>query len=353
MAGENNDMKAAILHELGKPLVIDQVGLPEKLEVGQVLVKVFFSGICGSQIGEINGVKGEDRFLPHLLGHEGSGEVKETGPGVQFVKPGDRVIMHWRKGVGIDARPPVYFWKGKRLNAGFVTTFNEYAVVSENRLTKIPEGMPMDIAPLMGCAVTTGLGVINNNAKVRIGESVVILGAGGVGLNIVQGAAMCSAHPVVAVDIHDNRLEMASRLGATHLINSQGETGFSDKIHEIVGPSGADVVIDNTGNTDMINLAYTLTKPDGRTILVGVPKKGDNISIYSLDLHFDKIITGSHGGETDPNKDISRYGNLYKNGKLNLDDLITDRFSLDEINLAIEKMKNGESSGRCLIQMHN
>ncbi|NOX34931.1 MAG: zinc-binding dehydrogenase [Deltaproteobacteria bacterium] len=345
-------MKAAILHELGKPLVIDEVELPQKLGVGQVLVKVLFSGICGSQIGEINGVKGEDRFLPHLLGHEGSGEVIETGPGVWFVKQGDKVVLHWRKGAGIDAGPPVYSWKGKRLNAGFVTTFNEYAVVSENRLTKIPAGMPMDIAPLMGCAVTTGLGVINNNARVKIGESIVILGAGGVGLNIVQGAAMCSAHPVVAVDIHDNRLEMASRFGATHTINSYGKTGFSDNVYEIVGTSGADVVIDNTGITDMINLAYKLTKPDGRTILVGVPKKGDNISIYSLDLHFDKIITGSHGGETDPGKDIPRYGNLYKNGKLNLDDLVTDRFSLDEINLAIEKMKNGKSSGRCLIQMH-
>ncbi|MBU2629145.1 MAG: zinc-binding dehydrogenase [Proteobacteria bacterium] len=346
-------MKAAILNELGKPLVIDEVELPKKLSVGQVLVKVFFSGICGSQIGEINGVKGEDRFLPHLLGHEGSGEVIETGPGVRFVKQGDKVILHWRKGVGIDAVPPVYSWRGKRLNAGFVTTFNEFAVVSENRLTKIPEGIPMDIAPLMGCAVTTGLGVINNNAKVKIGESVVILGAGGVGLNIVQGAAMCSAYPVIAVDIHDNRLKMASKFGATHLIHSQGITDLPDKIREVTGPSGADVVIDNTGNTDMINLAYTLTKPDGRTILVGVPQKGDHISIYSLDLHFDKILTGSHGGETDPGRDIPRYANLYRNGKLNLDDLITDRFSLDEINLAIEKMKTGESSGRCLIQLQS
>ncbi len=345
-------MKAAILNELGKPLVIDEVDLPDTLEAGQVLVKVFFSGICGSQIGEINGVKGEDRFLPHLLGHEGSGEVMETGPGVRFVKPGDKVVLHWRKGNGIDAAPPVYSWKGKRLNAGFVTTFNEFAVVSENRLTRVPEGMPMDIAPLLGCAVTTGLGVINNNAKIRIGESVVILGAGGVGLNMVQGAAMCSAYPVIAVDIHGNRLKMASAFGASHLINSRDCTDLSGRIKEITGPAGADVVIDNTGNTDMISLAYKLTKPDGRTILVGVPKKGDHISIFSLDLHFDKILTGSHGGETDPVKDIQRYGKLYQNGKLKLNDLITDRFCLDEINLAIEKMKTGESAGRCLIQMH-
>lgn len=344
-------MRAAILHELGKPLIVDEVELPEKLSAGQVLVKVFYSGICGSQIGEINGVKGEDKFLPHLLGHEGSGEVIETGPGVQFVKAGDQVILHWRKGPGIDAKPPVYSWKGKRLNAGFVTTFNEYAVVSENRLTPIPEGMPLEIAPLLGCAVTTGLGVINNNAKVKIGESVVILGAGGVGLNIVQGAAMCSADPVVAVDLHDNRLEMAGKFGATHLINSNKVSDLTARVHEVTGTSGADVVIDNTGNTDVINMAYKMVKPGGRVILVGVPKKGDNISIYSLDLHFEKILTGSHGGETDPASDIPRYGGLYRNKKLELDSLITDRFLLDEINLAIEKMKNGESSGRCLIDL--
>ena len=345
-------MKAAILETLKSPLVIDRVELPDRLEAGQVLVKIFYSGICGSQIGEINGVKGEDKFLPHLLGHEASGKVVETGAGVHHFSVGDPVILHWRKGMGLEAKPPVYSWKGRRLNAGFVTTFNEYAVVSENRLTHLPDGMPMDIAPLMGCAVTTGLGVVNNNAKVRIGESVVVLGAGGVGLNIVQGAAMCSADPVIAVDIHENRLKMASKFGATHLINSKRTGDLEREIRGVTGKDGADVVIDNTGNTDIIGLAYTLTKSDGRTILVGVPKKGDHISIYSLDLHFDKTITGSHGGETDPSKDIPRYCRLYANGKLKLDDLITDRFTLDEINLAIDKMQSGESSGRCLIQMH-
>lgn len=199
----------------------------------------------------------------------------------------------------------------------------------------------------------TGLGVVNNNAKVRIGESVVVLGAGGVGLNIIQGSSMCAAHPIVAVDIYNNRLEMASKFGATHLINSKEKIDLANQILSIVGDGGADVVIDNTGNTDIINLAYLLTKADGRTILVGVPKKGDNISIYSLDLHFGKIITGSHGGEAEPAKDIPRYLNLYKNGKLKLDRLITDRFTLDEINIAIEKMKTGKSAGRCLIKMPN
>ena len=345
--------RAAILVETGQPLVVDEIEFKGPLRAGQVFVKVFYSGICGSQLGEIDGKKGKDNYLPHLLGHEGSGEVMAVGPGVRFVSPGDKVVMHWRKGSGIDAAPPAYQWQGKKLNAGFVTTFNEYAVVSENRLTVISESdMAMDIVPLMGCAVTTGLGVIENNAQVRIGESVVVLGAGGVGLNMIQGAAMSSAHPVVAVDIHENRLDMAELFGATHLIKSGAGVDLAAELDRVLDGKGADVIIDNTGNTDMINLAYSLTRPAGRTILVGVPKKDDNISVYSLDLHFGKILTGSHGGETDPSTDIPRYVNLYKNRKLLLDSLITDRFELSEINTAIDRMKDGTTAGRCVINMH-
>lgn len=351
--GSSLKMKAAILTHLKKPLVVDEVEVPDDLKPGQVLVKVLYSGVCGSQLGEIDGKKGEDHYLPHLLGHEGSAEVIKIGPGVRFVKLGDPVVMHWRKGPGIESECPEYLWKGKKLNAGFVTSFNEYAIVSENRLTVLPDDFPMDIAPLLGCAVTTGLGVISNNAKLKIGESVVVFGAGGVGLNMIQGAAMCSAYPIIAVDVHDNRLEMASKFGATHLVNSAKDTDFILRIKSLIEASGSDVVIDNTGNTDVINQAYNLTKPDGRTILVGVPPKNDNISIYSLDLHFGKIISGSHGGETRPEMDIPRYVKLYKNDKLLLDDLITDRYPLDEINTAIENMRNGQTAGRCLIMMNH
>ncbi len=344
-------MKAAILNELKKDLIVDQVQLPETLEVGQVLVKVLYSGICGSQLGEIDGKKGEDHYLPHLLGHEGSGIVEKTGPGVRFVSPGDKVVMHWRKGQGIESSCPAYQWKGNKLNAGFVTTFNEYAVVSENRLTILPDQFPMDIAPLLGCAVTTGMGVIVNDAQVKIGDSIVVLGAGGVGLNMIQGAAMSSAFPIIAVDLLDNRLAMAEKFGATHTINTKKEPDLALKIKQIIGKAGADIIIDNTGNTDMINLAYKMIKPDGKTILVGVPKKDDNISIYSLDLHFGKVITGSHGGETNPAEDIPRYVSLYENKKLLLDDLITKRYQLDDINTAISDMRNGNLSGRALIEM--
>ena len=190
--------KAAILTELNKPLVIDELDIPV-LDVGQVLVKVHASGICGAQIGEISGAKGLDKWLPHLLGHEGGAEVLETGLGVTQVKPGDHVVMHWRKGQGIEAKPPRYKWgwmpPNGSVGGGWVTTFNEMAVVSENRLTPIPKDISFDVAALMGCAVTTALGMVNNEAKIMIGESVAVAGAGGVGLNVIQAAFLAGAVP--------------------------------------------------------------------------------------------------------------------------------------------------------------
>lgn len=343
-------MKAAILVEQRKPLVIADIEIPQTLDVGQVLVKIHYSGICGSQLGEIDGAKGEDKFLPHLLGHEGSGTVVETGPGVRHVKAGDKVVLHWRKGLGIEPVPPKYKWDGKVVNAGWVTTFNEYAIVAENRVTPIPADSDMEVAALFGCAVTTGFGVVVNNAKVKIGESVVVFGAGGVGLNIVQAAAMVSAYPLIAVDLHDNRLALAKAMGATHLINS-GKTDARKAIADIVGAGGVDVFIDNTGQPAVIEMGYQLVKPQGRVTLVGVPRKGNNINVYSLPLHFGKGLSGSHGGEAVPEQDIPRYHELYRSGRIKLRELLTERYSLTDINAAIAAMRSGQMAGRCLISL--
>jgi S-(hydroxymethyl)glutathione dehydrogenase/alcohol dehydrogenase len=334
-------MKAAILVEQRKPLVIDEIELPSSLEVGQVLVKVHYSGICGSQLGEIDGAKGEDKFLPHLLGHEASGTVIETGPGVKHVKAGDTVVLHWRKGLGIEGAPPNYRWRGAKLNAGWIATFNEYAIVAENRVTAIPADSDLEVAALFGCAVTTGFGVVENNAKVRIGESVVVFGAGGVG-----------AYPVIAVDLHDNRLALAREMGATHLINSKTQDAKAE-IERIAGKQGVDAFIDNTGQPAIIELGYQITKPQGRVTLVGVPRKGNNINIYSLPLHFGKGLSGSQGGEAIPNEDIPRYQNLFNAGRIKLRELLTERLPLDDINIAIENMRSGKTSGRCLIAMNS
>jgi len=344
-------MKAAILVELNKPLVVDNVRLPEELNVGQVLVRVYFSGICGSQIGEISGVKGDDKYLPHLLGHEGSGVVIEVGLGVTNVGIGDKVVLHWQKGRGIESSTPSYRWGEKKINAGWITTFNEFAVVSENRLTKIPQDSDLRVAALFGCAVTTGFGVVENNAKVRIGESVVVYGAGGVGLNIIQAASLVSAYPIIAVDLYKNKLELAKQMGATHLIDGSAPETIPDQISKISKQAGIDIFIDNTGSPSVIEMGYRITKGNGRVILVGVPKKGDDIKIYTLPMHFGKIITGSHGGESMPSDDIPRYHNFIRSDKFRLEKIISKVYPLNDINQAIDDMRRGVLAGRCLIDM--
>ena len=341
-------MKSAILVENKKPLIVANVELPTKLEFGQVLVKVCYSGICGAQINEIDAIKGPDRFLPHLLGHEGSGIVEKIGEGVTTVNPGDHVVLHWRKSTGIESITPNYLWKGKKVNAGWVTTFSEKAIVSENRLTVIPMNFDMRIAPLFGCSVISAFGVVNNDAKIKIGQSVLVLGIGGVGLNIVQAASMVSAYPIIGIDLHEHKIDMGKKFGLTHgLITNLKD--INNEIYKIVGKKGVDVTIETTGNSKVIEKAYELTASNGKTILVGVPN--NKISIYSLPLHFNKILSGSHGGDSIPDVEIPRYIRLINQNKMTLDNIITHEFKLTEINKAIDIFRTGKA-GRIIIKMN-
>ena len=342
-------MKAAILVKSKEDLVIRDIELPKKLFFGQVLVKIKYSGICGAQLNEIDAVKGKDNFLPHLLGHEGSGIVEKVGEGVKTVKKGDHVVLHWRKGSGIESQTPKYLLGRKTINAGWVTTFNEKAIVSENRITKIPKNFDLKLAPLFGCSITTAFGVVNNDAKIKIGESVVIFGVGGVGLNIAQASSMVSAFPIIGVDINQFKLNLGKKFGLTHPLLFT-KKNIQKKIDKILKGEKPDIVIDTTGISDVIELAYSITSSKGKTILVGVPK--DKISIYSLPLHFEKIITGSHGGDSNPDYDIKRYIQLFKGKKINLSKIITNEFSLDEINKAIKLFRKG-NVGRIIINMEN
>ena len=340
--------KAAILAQSRKPLVVDEITFPDQLEAGQVLVKVLYTSICGAQINEIEAVKGVDRFLPHLLGHEASAAVVEIGPGVMHVKPGDTVVLHWRPSQGIQCRPAAYEWRGEKLNAGWVTTFNEYAIVSENRMTAIPADFDLKIAPLFGCAVTTAAGVVNNDARVKIGELVVIFGVGGVGLNLVQFAVLAGAYPIVAIDLIDHKLEMAKARGATHIINSSNIKNLADDIRKIVGAKGPDKVLETTGAKSVIELAYDLTNSDGTCVLVGVPN--EKVTIYTLPIHFNKVLTGSHGGDAAPHIDIPRIIRLNKAGRVSFDGIITHEFPLDEINVALDLVRSG-TAGRVLLKI--
>jgi S-(hydroxymethyl)glutathione dehydrogenase/alcohol dehydrogenase len=340
--------KAAILAQSREPLIVDEIALPETLGVGQVLVKVLYSTICGAQLNEIAAAKGPDKFLPHLLGHEASARVIEIGLGVTTVKPGDTVVLHWRPSQGIQCQPPSYQWRGNKLNAGWVTTFNDHAVVSENRMTVIPPDYNLRDAPLLGCAVTTAAGVINNDANVKIGESVVIFGVGGVGLNVVQFAELAGANPIVAVDLLDAKLAMAKDRGATHCLNGNAVSDMDAEIRKIVGAKGPDKVIETTGAKSVIELAYNLTHADGTCVLVGVPS--EKVSIYTLPIHFNKVLTGSHGGDAVPHVDIPRLIRLIEAGRLSFEGLITHEFPLDDINAALDVVRSG-SAGRVLLRI--
>jgi S-(hydroxymethyl)glutathione dehydrogenase / alcohol dehydrogenase len=343
-------MKAAILIEQNAPLVIDKVTLPDTLSFGQVLVKVHYTSICGSQIDEITGANGPDKYLPHLMGHEGVGTVLDMGPGVKTVKKDDTVVMHAIPSDGLQSETPVYYRGKQRVNAGWVTTFNECAVVSENRVVSIPKDFDLKLAPLFGCAITTAMGVINNEAKLRSGQSIVVYGCGSTGLNVVQAARMLTAYPIVAVDIIDARLTAAKKFGATHIINVVNCNDSTKKILEIVGDRGANIVINTTKNPRVIEEAYSITADDGKTILIGLPNKGETIS-YGLQKDFKKVLVGTFGGGTRPEIEIPQYIRLFNAGLMKLDGMITNEFSLDEINVAIDLTSKGEI-GKCLIRMN-
>lgn len=341
--------KAAILTEIDKPLTLSEVETTD-LQIGQVLVKILISGLCGAQLQEISGLKGNSKFLPHLMGHEGCGIVEEIGPGVTTVKVGDKVVMHWRKSDGIEANFPTYIYNGNKMSSGKVTTLSEYSVVSENRLTKVPHDSPDELCALLGCGLTTALGVINNDAQVKFGESVLIIGSGGVGLNLIQGAKLASAYPIVALDITNEKRDLSLSVGATQYINITNEN-----LLKSLDGLKFDVIVDTTGKVQSIQNCFQLLSNKGRYILVGQPKPGEELLIPNGYKMFDgdgKVFLASQGGKTSPTDDIPRYINLHKAGVLDISKIITHEFQLDEINSAIDLLKSGKA-GRIMIKTLN
>lgn len=345
--------RAAILERSREPLVIDMIAPAEPLKAGQVLVRIRYSGICGAQINEIDAAKGPDKFLPHLLGHEGIGEVVEIGPLVRTVAVGDTVVLHWMPGTGIQSDPAAYIWNGKKLNAGWVTTLSEMTIVSENRVTKFESNLDPRLAPLLGCAATTASGVIGRDAGLRLGESVVVLGTGGVGLLVVEAARASGGFPIVGVDVVAERLVSARGMGATATFNALDEgEGLEAAIRQALGGALPDVVIETTGNRRMIELGYHLVSGGGRCVLVGVPRHDEPAAIDTLPLHFNAVLTGSKGGGTRPEIDIPRLANLAVNGMFRLQDLPITMLTLDQVNDGIDAIRQG-LPGRVVIDMES
>ena len=326
-----------MLEKQQSPLSLRILEVPPNLFVGQVLVRVRYSGVCGSQLNEIAGVKGPDKFLPHLLGHEGGVQIIACGPGVRHVKPGDHAVLHWRKGAGIECTPPRYWCADTQseVGGGWATSLNEMAVVSENRLTRVSKDLPLDVAALFGCAVTTGLGVVTNEARVKIGESVVVFGCGGVGLNVIQGCSLAGAYPIVGVDIKEDKLQQALVMGATRICLPREIT---EKF---------DVAVDTTGNPAVMSLAW---KWGSRVCLVAQLAHNQVLPLQTTPMQGGRRLFGSDGGGTNPTDEIPRYARLWQAGRLNTRSLITHRVRLSQVNDILDDIRAGKV-GRAVIEM--
>jgi len=335
--------RAAILTELNSPLVVEDIS-PQDLNYGQVLVKVIVSGLCGAQLQEIKGLKNNKKFLPHLLGHEGCGQVVAIGSGVTKVKPGDKVIMHWRKGTGIESDFPKYHFGSKTIGGGKVTTLCEMSIASENRLTVVPQDTPETLCALLGCGLSTALGVVNIEARVRFGESVLVLGCGGIGLNIILASRMVNAGNIYGIDITEEKRSMVEQFGASYINIKDQNLDIKEAI---------DCIIDTTGDLGLVSKYLPLLSSQGRCILVSLPKTDTCLHVtnpMNLFNESGQCIKTTQGGGVQPEYDFVRYIKVFKDKKDLLDRIITHTFSLADINTAVQLLQAGHA-GRIMINI--
>jgi S-(hydroxymethyl)glutathione dehydrogenase/alcohol dehydrogenase len=345
-------MKAAVLYQTGKPLVIETGIRIPKLKPGQVLVKIAYSGLCRSQLMETRGFRGKDKYLPHLLGHEGSGRVVKVGRNVKKVAVDDYVILGWIKGEGCDESNARYHKNSTIINAGAVTTFCEYAVISENRCIKLPEGVPLDVAVLFGCALPTGAGIVFNEICPKPNRDAAIFGLGGIGMSALMALSTFETKRLIVVDISDQKLEIAKDIGASHCINASDGNAV-EKIFRMTSGQGVDYSIEAAGIVETIEQAFECVKKNGGLCVFAThPKSGDKIRLDPHQLISGKLIRGTWGGNCIPERDIPIFAQLYFNGKLPLEKLIKQRFSLDQINEALSALENNEIE-RAIIEINS
>jgi len=354
-------LKAAVLRAVGEPLDITDLRLDEP-RAGEVRVRLHAAGVCHSDLSIAEGRIASP--VPVVLGHEGAGVVDAVGPGVRSVSEGDHVVISWVPMCGrcffclhgqpqlctsgaytlglMDDRTTRLFDGDTAVHHGLhAATFAESTVVREGSVVRIDDDIPFAAAALVGCAVTTGVGAALRTAEVRAGESAVVIGCGGVGLNVIQGCRLAGADPIVAVDTVPARLEAAQRFGATHTV-AGGEKAASD-IRALTAKLGADVVFEVAGVPALQRQAWDMTRRGGRTILVGVPPQDGETTFPSLLLSVsEKTLKGCYYGSAYPPRDFPWLLSLYRAGRLDLDSLVTQTVPLDGVNDAFEAMRRGE-----------
>ncbi len=355
-------IKAAVLHEYHTPLVVEEVDLADP-GPGEVLVKVDATGVCHSDLHIIDGEWG--RPLPMVLGHEAAGTVVTCGEGVTQFAPGQKVIFSFRPNCGecfyCHQGHPV-LCEGRNSAVGTfpdgttrlslrgtpithmarVASFAEYAVTPAEQLIPIPQDFPMAVAALIGCAVMTGVGAVMNTARVQPGSSVAVIGCGGVGLNVIQGARLAGASKIIAIDLRENKLEYAHRFGATHFINAS-ESDPVQQVRALTAGRGADYTFEVIGHGKTIRQAVDAARPRGTVTIVGMAPDGEetNLNAWALAAH-EKLICGSWYGSAHPRVDLPRMVDLYLGDKLEIDALISRTYRLDEINEGFDLLRRGE-----------
>lgn len=335
---------------------------------GNVLVRMGASGVCGSDRHVLDG--DWSMPAPMVMGHEGAGTVEAIGAGVTDVVVGDRVILSWfypcrRCSACLSGK--AYVCTGSRAEECLlpdgttaltrdgaqvfpylaVGSMSEYSVIPESGAIRVPDAVPFDVASLIGCSIATGFGAVTHDADVEAGASAVVVGSGGVGLSIIMALKLVGAHPIIAVDQSEEKLEAARLLGATHTLTSGAD--LIERIHTITG-NGADYAFEAIGRVETIESLPRLIAPGGTAVIVGLPPQNSPVAIDMLELaESGKSIVGSNYGSTVPGRDFPRIAELYLAGKLPVDKLISHRIGLDEVNDAFDAMRRGERARSVIV----
>jgi S-(hydroxymethyl)glutathione dehydrogenase/alcohol dehydrogenase len=350
-------MKAAVCYAFGQPLVVEEIAL-DPPQRGEVLVRLGAVGVCHSDVHLIRG-DWENR-LPVVAGHEGAGVVAEVGAGVAGIQAGDHVVVSLLRSCGhcfycthdapfncagtfaLATEGRLHTQGGDVIYQGIKTgAFAEYVVVDQSQVVPIPADLAFEPAALLACGVITGFGAVVNTAQVPPGSSVAVIGVGGVGVNAIQGAVVSGAHPIIAIDVVEAKLALASAFGATHTI-AANTPDIRAMIRELTGGRGVDYAIVTVGSTAAMEQAVRIIRPVGTVILVGLAQKAAQlpVRVYPFVLQGQRII-GSFMGSSRLHADVAHLVALYRQGQLKLDELITARYSFDQINTAIETMESG------------